>query len=217
MVKRTVVFDRIGYATGEEVDDPTFPGRKVAVLASAAKGDVIELPSSEASRLDELGATTSADADVDANPAPPMELPDPDEVAKVAGIVDRSDEELPPTPTIDAKAVEEAGQVAGVGAPGGTGVELHDNERTVNGLPGLAKFLAPSATVEAGPSASDEELRAMKATELVAYVNQHNDEADRVEAIEVERGDDARVTVIKAIEAVRAAANEDATSSTPQE
>lgn len=213
MPKRTVVFDRIGYATGETVDDPNLPGRTIALTAFASKGDVVELSSSEAERLDALGATTSADADIEANPPPPMELPDVDEVRRVAGIADRSDETLPETPQIDAQAVREAGMAAGVDNPGGTGVELHDNERTVNGLPGLSKFLTTSAPAPS-PSATDDELRAMKATELIAYVNQHNDEVDRVAAIEAERGDEARVTVTKAIEAVRTAPTEDGTSTT---
>lgn len=202
MPKRTVVFDRIGYATGEEVDDPTFPGRKIEVKAFAVKGDTVDLSSAEASRLDALGATTTADAEVDANPPPPMELPDVEEVRKVAGIADRSADVLPETPQIDAQAVTEAGMAAGVDNAGGIGVELHDNERTENGLPGLGKFLPAPGATETTATASDDDLRAMKAGELVAYLNQHNEDVDRVEAINADGGN--YVSVVKAVEAVRA-------------
>lgn len=223
MPTRTVVFDRIGYATGEELDDPLVPGRKIEAKAFAYKGDTIELTSSEASRLDALGATVGADEHVEPPTPPasdsPLRPPDLDEVGKVAGLDDRSDTELPPTPTIDAQAVTEAGMAAGVDNPGGTGVELHDNERTANGLPGLSKFLAPSsaaAEAEAAPTASDDELRAMKAEELVAYLTQHNGEVDRVEVIEAER-DKPRVTVTKAIDAIRTAPEGGTSSTTPEE
>lgn len=215
MPKRTVVFDRIGYATGEQVDDPLYPGRKIAVTRDAAKGDVVDLSAAEAERLDALGATAPADADIEPNPPPPMEVPDVEEVRKVAGIADRSAETLPETPQIDAQAVEEAGLAAGVNNPGGIGVELHDNERTENGLPGLAAFLPPSSNV-VGQAVDDDTLAGMKADELVAYLNQHNEDVDRVEAAENARPK-PRTTVLAAVEAIRAAQATGGNSTTPEE
>lgn len=70
-----------------------------------------------------------------------------------------------------------------------------------------------SAGPAAGDVATDEQLTAMNATEVAAYVNQHSDdpdEVDRVDALEATRSRGTRKTVTDAIDAIRAAAAEHA-------
>jgi hypothetical protein len=70
----------------------------------------------------------------------------------------------------------------------------------------LGVTVEPSADLEevaeelAGGLATDAQLAAMNATDLVAYVVQNPDERERVRALEEERGDKARKTVLSATE-----------------
>lgn len=227
MPERTVIFDTIGFATGEHAEDPS-TGRKVALYDYATKGQRVRLSPSEAERLDALGAT-SADKDADVVTIPEDysgsgladalggEVPNPpDETAKVAGLVNVDAEERDPTASTIGN-IDEVAKVAGLALPAGAGVDLHDNERTA----GLAAFLNPTAGAGLGAeaSASDEELAAMNATETLAYLNQHADEVDRVDAVNLAKTKPSKqvtdaVATIRSVQEEQAAAS---TSSTPTE
>jgi hypothetical protein len=183
MPTRTVVFDRIAYNAGK--DDA---GN--AIIGDAAKGDTVELSDAEAKRLDALGATVSGDA---------PEAPPVDDHSSPSQKAD-ADPANPPYPE------QETAKAAGIGSPQGTGVELHDNRLAE----GLAAFLPsnepapPPGPATATGTVTDDELRAMSADKLVAHLNQHNEDIDRVAAMEAQRGGKARVSVTNAIESIRA-------------
>lgn len=118
----------------------------------------------------------------------------------IDGAVLDGDANVEPAPPVYDPDVEAVAKVAGIT----NGPDIHDNARADL----LAKFGTElggggSSTEQVGASATDEELAAMKAGELVAYLNQHPDEVDRV--AEVNDAGEQYVSVAKAVEDVRAA------------
>jgi hypothetical protein len=152
----------------------------------ATRGETIEVDEAEAKRLDGIDGAVQTSGDVEARTTVTTEVPDVEEVALVAGIA----------------------------APQGLGVDLHDNARADV----LTKYAAElggdagSGAQASTGSASDEELAAMKSADLIAYLNQHPDEVDRVEAAN-EAGENY-ASVTKAVEASRAAQAEAEAGST---
>lgn len=75
------------------------------------------------------------------------------------------------------------------------------------GTPDPEVEVEPSVTELGDPDGilSDDDLAVAKAADLVAYLKEHPEEADRVEQLEQSRNGDPRSTVLDAVEAARAA------------
>lgn len=65
-----------------------------------------------------------------------------------------------------------------------------------------------TAINDAGEPMSDDELAKMNAKDLIAFIGQNPGELDRVEDLESNRGEQARTTVMDAIDAARAKLDE---------
>lgn len=191
MPRATVTFDVYNWQT-------PIPGRPGDFqFNTASRGDVIDVSDEEVERGRNLGALLAEDED--AVPAsgvgPPPSAAPAEETAVVAGF-------LPATPTGAAPSLADFVKQAGV--------PLNVDDRP-----------APDGPTAAGDAtftpATDAELAAMNAEPLVAYLNQHNDELDRVEAIESRRSTPrqsvtAAITRIREEQAAQAAAGPPATA-----
>lgn len=106
-------------------------------------------------------------------------------------------------PSSSAWPTEEVELSAGLSLPDGTPGPNAPSREAVDAAAAVAASIA--ALDESG--VTDEELAAMSAADVVAHLNQNPGDVDRVEAIEAERNT-PRSTVTKAVEAHRAAADE---------
>lgn len=160
---------------------------------TARRGDVIEVTEAEAKRGEELGALGSEDDDV-VLATPASSAAPADEVALTAGLALPDGTPGPNAPDRVAMQAQAAQRVRDSAAAGDYGDNID---------PAALGLTEPGG--EGGGDVSDEDLRKMGAEDLVAHLNQNPGDVDRVEAIEGERGDKARVTVTKAIESHRSA------------
>lgn len=160
---------------------------------TARRGDVIEVTAEEAKRGEELGALGAEDDEAGTITTASSAAP-ADEVALTAGLALPDGSPGPNAPDRAAMQAQAAQRVRDGVAAGDYG----DN------IDPAALGLTDGG--EGGGDVSDDDLRSMSAAEVVAHLNQNPGDVDRVDAIEGERGDKARVTVTKAIESHRTAA-----------
>jgi hypothetical protein len=180
MPTRTVVFDKVGYTKPRPAGD-TRPGR---LRATARKGDTIEVDAYAAERLDRIGAVVGGDVDVEPNPGLPIELTAEVEhhAAMAAGIVLPDGSGGPNAATREAAMAAARRQAEDLAREGHFGADLALVEVT----PG-APAPEPTGDVTVAPvsdaesTVTDAELDAMNVESLLAHLNQHPGDIDRVE------------------------------------